>query len=464
MADFDINQDQQVPTDTKQKVKDMGDGTHAIMRAVQITSADGTVAVVNDDGQLQVVLDGRVDDNNSTSATLGAGATFTGSSVNILNFALLFVTVFSDVASATDGLSVEQGSDGINWDSIDNFTIPASTGKTFSFQTAAKFMRIRYTNGASPQTAFRLQVVLKKTNSKPSSHRIQESISTEDDAELVKAVLTARDPSGDFINIEATDSNNLRTTDAENGLAIAKGDVQGTTFIHKFGNAADIDTGDGLVDIWDGADSTLATGKIPTYTFSTTDNIDSISSSDAGDAQDIEIGGLDINFAEVTQTITLNGQARVALDTDLIRVFRMINRSATDIAGEVYCYVNGAITLGVPDVPADVRAIINGDNNQTLMSIFTIPAAITGYMRSWFASMSTKKAAASVIQVRARPVGEVFQLKHISAILTTGNSYVHHEYVEPEIFQPMTDVVMRADSDTNDVGVAGGFDVVLVDD
>jgi len=57
-----------------------------------------------------------------------------------------------------------------------------------------------------------------------------------------------------FYNIGSTASGNLRVTDAESGLAIAKGNVVGTGFIHKFGNAPDFDTTDGEVTIWDGAE------------------------------------------------------------------------------------------------------------------------------------------------------------------------------------------------------------------
>jgi len=60
-----------------------------------------------------------------------------------------------------------------------------------------------YTNGGSEQTYFRLQTQIKTTYVKPSSHRIQDSISDDDDAELTTAVIKVKTPSGKFVNANA---------------------------------------------------------------------------------------------------------------------------------------------------------------------------------------------------------------------------------------------------------------------
>ena len=233
-----------------------------------------------------------------------------------------------------------------------------------------------------------------------------------------------------------------------------------TTFVHKFGNAGDIDTADNFVDIWDGTEDANANKN---YTYSTSADIDKISSSDNGDTQDIEIQGLDTNYDLVVQTVTLTGQAKATLGTPLIRVFRMINRGSTNIAGAVYCYVDGTITLGVPQTNADIRAIINNGNNQTLMALFTVPNGKTGYMRDFYGSLSKKQAATSIIKLLSRPFGEVFHLKHISSIASTGSSRMQHKFEEPEVFEAKTDIALQADTSADNVGVGAGFDIVLVD-
>ena len=421
-------------------------------------------AIVNSSGQLHVVLRGAVCDCNSTSTPLTAGASFTGEGKEMLDYSIIFVTVYSDVASATDGLSIQQSHDGTNWYFTDEYTVPAGTGKTFTIQPSAKYYRVVYTNGGTNQTTFSLQTILKKSNSLASSHRIQDSIIDDDDAQLIKAVLTAKKDSGTFDNIGATTSGNLRVTDAESGLAIAKGDVTGTSFIHKFGNAPDFDTGDGTVTVWDGAND--ASLDEMAYTYSTTAAIDSISSSNAGDTVDIEIQGLDSNYDLVTQTITLTGQTRAALSTSLIRVFRLKNVGATDLVGNCYVYENTTISGGVPTDTTKVRAMIQNGNNQTLMAVYTIPAGYTGYMRDWYASSSgANKSASYVVDLFARPFGQVFQLKHRSAISDDGTTYIQHRYEEPEVFSEKTDIEMRvtiADTNITEASISGGFDIVLV--
>ncbi len=189
-----------------------GAGTTAVVDPVT-----GATATVNTSGQLHVVLRGEIDTANSTNALLGAGETFTGEAVNTLDYAVVNISVFSDVASAVDGLRIEQSCDGVHWDVDDVYTIPANTGKTFSIQAACKYYRIRYTNGAAPQTAFRLSSLLKKSNTKPSSHRISDAIISDDDAELVKAALTGQSPTGDFVNFKATRNGNFKVAVEEYG-------------------------------------------------------------------------------------------------------------------------------------------------------------------------------------------------------------------------------------------------------
>lgn len=426
----------------------------------------GDTATVNSSGQLHVVMGSIVDTNNSTTTVLDPGGVnvFTGTSTDIMDYAEVALNVYASHASATDGLSVEFSSDNTNWDHVDVFSISAATGKTFSFQPVAKYFRVVYTNGAVLQTAFRMQTLLHKGYIKSSSHRIADSISGQDDAELVKSVLSGEDPTGVFQNVNTTADGDLTISDNSSGLAIAKGDVTGTTFIHKFGNAPDFDTGDLFVTVWDGANDGVANAMI--YTYSATANIDSISSSINGDTVDIEIQGLDTNFAPSTQTVTLTGQTTATLNPSLIRVFRMNNMGATDLTGTVYCYINGAtVVSGVPTIATEIRAIITIGNNQTLMAIYTIPDGKTGYMRDWYASTAgAKKTSAHELHLSARPFGGVFQTKHISSVIAVGTSYIQHHYKEPEVFAAKTDIEIHANTDEDIASFSSGFDIVLVDD
>jgi hypothetical protein len=425
----------------------------------------------------EVILKGIIDDNNSydssVSGGLGIGGVFTGTSTEIKDCGVVFVNTFSDQASATDGLSIQQSPDGTNWNHTDEYTVAANSGKNFSLNPHSQYYRVVYTNGAVAQTVFRLQSICKTGNAKPSSHRIKDEIIGDDDCTLVKAAITGENGDGDWHNVKTTADGYLSVSDRSSGLAIAEGDVTGKSFIHKFGEAPDFDQTDGAVTVWGGANDGLLGGGAMTYTYSSTADIGLITSSNAGDTQTIEIQGLDSNFDLVTQTITLNGQTDVdisATGVDLIRAFRMKNTGSTDLAGVVYLRTNGSAQngSGVPTVANTVRAIINNGDNQTLMSIFTVPNATTGYMRDWYASTAgATRTSEYKLRLRARPVNGVFQIKHVSSISDAGSSTYKHQYIEPEVFQAKTDIELTAEMLTTaatQADIAGGFDIVLVDD
>jgi hypothetical protein len=434
--------------------------------AVSITGTSGVPAEVDDDGQLHVVLEGKEITSNSTAIPLDVNEVYTGTSFATDSYSILVINVYADKGSATDGLSVQFSSDGTNWDHLDVFTIPAVTGKVFSFQTVAEFCRVVYTNGTEAQTVFRLQTVGKKQYSKPSSHRIKDTISGEDDAELVKAALTGADATGAWQNVRTTEDGYLSVSNNCSGLAIAKGDVTDHSFLHKFGAAPDFDSGDGMVTIWDGADD----GHVDqmAYVYSTVADINTVSSDSGSDTFDAEIQGLDASWDVLVQTVTLAGQAKVTLPVPIIRVFRIKNVGTADNVGHVYCYSNSAIVTGTPSDSTAVRAVVQPGNNQTLMAVYTIPNGCTGYMRSWYANLAgASKTSNYLIEVRARPTGQVFQLKHKSALVETGSSGQDHKYVDPEVFAAKTDLEVRASATAGGVSgasVSAGFDIVLIAD
>lgn len=194
-------------------------GESSVGTRVQIVDASGNA--INSDNPLAVREYSFIDSNNSSTTPLAADAVFLGDMTEITQFGVMTIAVYSDVASATDGLAIEQSIDGTNWDHVDNFTIPAATGKTFSVQPTAKYLRIRYANGGTDQAVFRLQTILHTDYVKPSSHRIQDSIIDDDDAELVKAVLTGKNPADTFVNFQATTAGNFKVSleELESGIS-----------------------------------------------------------------------------------------------------------------------------------------------------------------------------------------------------------------------------------------------------
>ena len=155
-------------------------------------------------------------------------------------------------------------------------------------------------------------------------------------------------------------------------LQVSMGMVDGYSTVDKFGSNPTITTGSDPEDIWEG-------GGVYVYDAFGTAPITSLHSSSAADDNgiDIEIQGLDINGDSVVQTITL-GLTRQDLDTPLWRVFRMENKSDTDLTGNAICYTG---TGSIPSVgDPEVRALITNGNNQTLMALYTIPKGKVAFL------------------------------------------------------------------------------------
>lgn len=149
---------------------------------------------------------------NSTTATLGAGGTYAGTFEDISGYATVSILIKSSHASATNGLILELSADGTTAHSSDTYTLSANTGKVYSVPAYGKYFRVRYVNGATAQTSFVIQTKYFVDYPKPSSHRIDENIISQDDAELVKAVITGQRPDGIFTNIDTTTAGNLKTS------------------------------------------------------------------------------------------------------------------------------------------------------------------------------------------------------------------------------------------------------------
>jgi hypothetical protein len=142
--------------------------------------------------------------SNSSATPLAGNATFAGAWADVLGYTNISIMVHTDKISAVNGLVFSLSSDGLNLDDSDSFQILANESKQYSFGITARYIKVSYTNGADAQGEFRLQTMLHKVAPKPSSHSVGTVIESSDDAELVKAVLTAKAPDGLFKNAMAS--------------------------------------------------------------------------------------------------------------------------------------------------------------------------------------------------------------------------------------------------------------------
>lgn len=227
--------------------------------------------------------------------------------------------------------------------------------------------------------------------------------------------------------------------------------------VYKFGDNPDIDTASTPEDVWNFGGA---------YTYSTTADIDTLSSSSAADTgQTIVVIGQTADYTEVTQAIVTNGQSKVTLTTPLWRVYRLFNVSGAALAGTLYCYVDGATTGGVPNVASTVRAIIDDGDNQTMMALYTVPRYYTGWLVQ--AALSFSREAISTVSLvysfAIRNPGGVFRVQNRGELSNGGTSARDFRPATPLGPLPSgTDIRLRVESVTaNDVGAAGNFIVLL---
>lgn len=82
----------------------------------------------------------------------------------VFNHTSCFFRIVGAVISDVDGtLYVEQSPDRVNWDLVSSFSVTGGTALGFDVRIVETYVRIRYVNGASPQSYMRLQWIVRPT-------------------------------------------------------------------------------------------------------------------------------------------------------------------------------------------------------------------------------------------------------------------------------------------------------------
>lgn len=249
------------------------------------------------------------------------------------------------------------------------------------------------------------------------------------------------------------------------GLAVTMGIMPGYSYISKYGVNLAVLVSTDPEDMWEGG----GLYNFDTWGTAPIQYMSSSSTSDVG--QTIRVIGLDINGFEVTQYPVTTGQTNVVLDTPLWRIYKMTNLSAEGLStvGITYVHTDVAPTTGVP-LPANVRALINGDTNSTLMAIYTIPRGKVGFFRRGEVGVQLdgNNAAALAefahIHFDLRPFGKNFiTQKSVTNIVGGAATYADTRSF-PDPIPALSDVKMKVEEVSADMGLWGAFDLLLVDE
>ena len=225
-------------------------------------------------------------------------------------------------------------------------------------------------------------------------------------------------------------------------LDVARDAISNSKIVHKFGANFDIDQGTDPESVWTGG------GVYPWASLSSAQTIYCLSTS-ASDTTTLTVEGLDANYDEISETVTLTGLTAVTTTNQFLRVFRM-TYDATNV---------GDIEARVTSASGTIVAQIDAGYAQTLMSIYTVPAGHTGYLVALDATIDGTKTCQMLMYHRL--TGKPFRIAHIAE--TEG--HYRYDFTAPLTVPEKTDIDIRIDNVSgNDARVTANFDIVLIRD
>ena len=226
-------------------------------------------------------------------------------------------------------------------------------------------------------------------------------------------------------------------------LDVARNAISNSKIVHKFGANFDIDQITTPETVW------TAGGLYPWSSLATAQTIYCISTS-ASDTAVLTVEGLDANYNEQTESVTLTGTTAVTTSNTFIRVFRMTYEDGANV---------GTITARVTSGTGTVVAQIDIGYAQTLMSIYTVPAGHTAYMVTTDCTIDSRKDCQ--ILMYHRLFGKPFRIAHVAE--ATG--HYRYDFYAPLRVPEKTDIDIRIDNVSgNDSRVTANFDLVLIKD
>jgi len=226
---------------------------------------------------------------------------------------------------------------------------------------------------------------------------------------------------------------------------------QAKDYIHKFGSNPDVSntvSATAPETVWDGSTE---------YTFPPDAGTGlQIKSSQATDSQEFVVQGLDENFNNRSWTGNLNGTSDVNIDGTWSRVFRSFNNGTSGIAGTVDVHASGDAST--------VYAKVLAGNDQTLMTVYTVPATYTGYLIGYHMSAHNPGSASEIgytVQLKTRRYEKVFRVQEIASVTT--NAFAQNSYPFPLELEPKTDIIVNiVSANGNNGAVDADFDIALL--
>jgi hypothetical protein len=235
---------------------------------------------------------------------------------------------------------------------------------------------------------------------------------------------------------------------------VARGLVAGHRSVVVFGFAPDVDTTEATV--WPHTGLMAHPSTAIALKVSSTNANDTANGSGA---QTVRIDGLNSNFDEVSETVSLNGQTEVLTTQTFLRInyATVLTAGASNGAeGDIYLGT-GTVTAGVP---ATVYNLIKYNYNNTITGHYTIPAGYTGYVMQGLFSAGQPGGSA---QVQGRlMVSGVDSIRRTAAVTTVNNGVADYQFEFPIPVAEKFDIEATALGSSNNNSASAMFIILLV--
>jgi hypothetical protein len=212
--------------------------------------------------------------------------------------------------------------------------------------------------------------------------------------------------------------------------------------------------------------STLWPGGGTLYAYPSAATVLKISSANANDtaagtgARTVLVNGLDANYNEISEIVSLNGQTAVNTVKSYLRFHYMTVLTAGSgetAAGTLYAGV-GTVTSGVP---ATIYGYVSLGYNTSEQAFWTVPAGYTAYITScaWTSANTTANIVVTG-SLNIRPLNGVF-VTESTCKMVAGNSFNRLFDTAVQVSEK-SDIEMRAASSTAGSAVTGEFNVIYI--
>lgn len=236
-------------------------------------------------------------------------------------------------------------------------------------------------------------------------------------------------------------------------LNVASGEYTNISAFFKFGRSSNI----GLTEsvIWDGGGDYIFLSSAE-FINVVSDNINDTALGSG--ARTLIIYGLDSNFNEISEIITLNGTTHVKSVKEYLRLFRAIV-----ISSGTNTVVNGG-NIGTISftgfTSSTLQAKIIPNQSQTLMAVYTVPAGKTGYITGGTFSVGSGKSC--TFRGRARDNKVVNAPFNNILILDIYQTSLDIKLNTPYKVTEKTDIAITGIDGTPAISASASFGIILI--